>query len=149
MMGRQDWPRGRRYDRRGRGGMMGGCQMNPMMMGGMGMMPMMAGDCCMNPMMMGGRGMMGGGMGMMGYNPEQAEKYLQNYDKYQKFFTETRELRKKLYDMRFDYSEARWNPNTTVKELHDMQVKMNQLREDIYKKRPQGLCPPGKSPKRR
>ena len=103
--------------------------MNPMMMGGMGMMPMM----------MRGRGMMMGGMGMMGYDPEQAEKYLKNYDKYQKFFTETRDLRKKVYDLRFDYGEAHWNPNTTVKELHDMQVKMNKLREEIYKKRPQDL----------
>ncbi len=107
--------------------MMNGCRMNPMMMSGLGMGPMM------NSKM----GMMGGGISpMMGYDPEQNNNYQQNYQKFQKFFQETRTARKQLNDMQFDYGEARWNKDTTLGELQEMRTKMNNLRQEIYKKRP-------------
>jgi len=108
--------------------MMNGCRMNPMMMSGQGMRSMM------KPMM---KGMMGGGMSpMMGYNPEQNNNYQQNYQKFQKFFQETKTARKQLNDMQFDYGEALWNKDTTLGELQEMRTKMNNLRQEIYKKRP-------------
>ncbi len=104
---------------------------------GRGMMPIMMNGCRINPMMMKG-GMMGGGgmMPMMG-NPSQTANYLKNYEKFQKFFNETRNLRKKLNDLQFEYGEARWNPDTTLGELQHMRVRLNKLRQKIYAKRPQ------------
>ncbi len=110
--------------------MMNGCRMSPMMMEG-GMMGMMM------PMMR-GKGMMGRGMmPMMGYNPALSSNYFKNYKKFQKFFNETRNLRKKLNDLQFEYGEARWNPNTTLGELQRMRARLNKLRQKIYAKRPQ------------
>ncbi len=93
-----------------------------------GMMPMMMNDCRMNPMMMKG--------GMMG-NPSQTANYMKNYKKFQKFFNETRNLRKKLNDLQFEYGEAHWNPATTLGELQHMRARLNKLRQKIYAKRPQ------------
>ncbi|VAW40052.1 Zinc resistance-associated protein [hydrothermal vent metagenome] len=116
-------------------GMMGKGMMGKGMMGkgmmGKGMMPMMMNGCRMNSMMMGG-----GMMPMMG-NPSQTADYLKNYKKFQKFFNETRNQRKKLNDLQFEYGEARWNPNTTLGELQRMRVRLNKLRQKIYAKRPQ------------
>ncbi len=109
--------------------MMNGCRMSPTMLEG-GMMNMMP------PMMrerMMGRGM----MPMMGYNPAMAGNYFKKYKKFQKFFKETRNLRKKLNDLQFEYGEARWNPDTTLGELQRMRSRLNKLRQKIYAKRPQ------------
>ncbi len=117
-----------------------------MMKGPQKMMPMMMNGCRMNPMMMSGMGaMMSGNMGMMGsdmspmmgFDPEQSENGMKNYQKYQKFFNETRNERKQLNDMQFEYGEARWNQDTTIGELQKMRQKMNELRQEIYQKRPQ------------
>ena len=83
------------------------------MKGNYGMMPMM------------------GGPGMMHHLG------LDNYKKYGTFAKESRDLRKKLHDLMFDYGEARWNPDTTVGELNKMAEEMKQLRQDIQKKIPQ------------
>ncbi len=112
---------------------------------GKGMMPMMMNGCRMNPMMMeggmmsmmGGEGMMGRGMTPMMGNPSQMANYFKNYKKFQKFFNETHNLRKKLNDLQFEYGEARWNPNTTLGELQRMRARLNKLRQKIYAKRPQ------------
>jgi hypothetical protein len=76
--------------------------------------------------------MMGGysygmGPGMIGYySPEQYEK---QFKEQQDFFDTTRELRKKLHDLRFDYAEALRNPETDRKDLE----KMNEEMESIWK----------------
>ncbi len=120
------------------GGMMsrkGMMKNNGMMSRGMmgkGMMPMMMNGCRMSPMML-----EGGMMPMMGYNPALSSNYFKNYKKFQKFFNETRNLRKKLNDLQFEYGEARWNPNTTLGELQRMRARLNKLRQKIYAKRPQ------------
>jgi hypothetical protein len=115
-------------------GMMGG---GSNMMGNYGMMPMMGGGYGMTPCTTGGsynmmrhNGMMSmmGGLGMM------QTPGLDNLKKYETFAKETRNLRKKLHDLMFDYGEARWNPDTTVGELNKMAEEMNQLRQDIQKK---------------
>lgn len=93
--------------------MMNRSDMMPMMMGGYGMMPMM------------------GGFGMMqnlGYD---------NYKKYEAFAKETKDLRKKLHDLMFEYGEARWNPDTKIGDLNKMAEEINKLREDIHKRMPQ------------
>lgn len=128
-------------------GMMSRGMMGKKMMG-KGMMPMMMNGCRMSPMMMEG-GMMSmmpmmreemmsrGMMPMMGYNPAMAGNYLKKYKKFQKFFNETRNLRKKLNDLQFEYGEARWNPDTTLGELQRMRMRLNKLRQKIYARRPQ------------
>jgi hypothetical protein len=123
----------------GKQGMMGGKgMMGGGMMGPRNMMPMMMNGCRMNPTMMGKGGMMGGGMEpMMGYDPGRYTQNMQQYKDYQKFFAETRSQRKQLNDMEFEYREARWNPDTTLGELQKMREKMDGLRQEIYKKRPQ------------
>jgi len=119
-------------------------QMLPgMMMGnnsGIGMMRSgMAGPWMMggNAMRMMGPGMAGGGMmmgtPMMGFaaglDSEQIEKY-------EKFMKETKELRRNLHDMRFEYGEALWNPDTTLKDLRGRLKDMNQLQQKIQQKMP-------------
>jgi hypothetical protein len=132
-------------------------QMQPgMMMGnrGMGMMApgmmrnMMSGG--MQPgMMMGSRGMMGPGMmgSMMGGSMHfgmmmspmmclAAGMDKKKIVQYEKFIQETKAMRKKLWDLRFEYGEALWNPNTTMKELWGMFEKINQLQKEIQQKMP-------------
>ncbi|MEN8232140.1 MAG: hypothetical protein ABFR35_05610 [Thermodesulfobacteriota bacterium] len=139
-------------------GMMGGGYgygMNPGMMGGgygygmnqgmmsgygQGMMPNMMGTGthpCMsgygygiNSGTMGGYGM---GPGMMGYySPEQYEK---QFKKHQDFLDETRELRKKLHNLKFDFSEAQRNPDTKREDLKKINAEMESIWEQIYKKK--------------
>lgn len=118
-------------------GMMGGHGrgMGPGIMGGgygygMGMM----GDYGygMGPGMMGGYGH---GMEpcMMGYyTPEQYEKH---YRENQTFLDATKELRKKLHTLKFDYAEARRNPATKREDLEKMNAEMENLWKQIYEKR--------------
>ncbi len=49
---------------------------------------------------------------------------------------ETKELRKKLHDMRFEYGEALWNPDTTLKGLRELLKDMNQLQQKIQQRMP-------------
>ena len=101
----------------------------------------------MGPGMMRGYGMgpdrMGGAYGYRHRMPRRGNCYGFGYGpgrnpadqaKFQKFLDETREMRKKLYDMRFDYREMLRNPDTTLKDKMDMERKMFELRQQIQKK---------------
>jgi len=120
-------------------GMMGGYGMGPGMMGGYGHgmhHNMMGGGCYgMGPDMMGGYGY-GMGPGMMGYySPEQYEKQLKDQ---QEFLDATKELRKKMHDLKFDYAEALRNPKTEQKDLEKMNAEMENIWKQIYEKRESG-----------
>lgn len=106
-------------------GMMGSG--NNMMGGGYGMTPCTTGGAY-NMMSHNGMMPMMGGLGMM-----HAQGF-DNLKKYETFAKETRDLRKKLHNLMFDYGEARWNPSTTVGDLNKMAEEMNELRQDIQKK---------------
>ena len=86
----------------------------------------------MYPGMMGGYGY-GMGPGMMGYNsPEQYEKQLKEN---QDFLNETKELRKKMHTLRFDYAEALRNPETNKKDLERLNAEMESILKQIYEKK--------------
>lgn len=107
------------------GTMMGPWMMDNIMGGGMMMGPGMMGNMMSGGMMMGSP-MMGFAVGM------DNEKIAQ----YEKFMKETKEMRRKLYNMRFEYGEALWNPDTTLKDLREILKKMNQLQQEIQQKMP-------------
>ena len=102
-----------------------------------------------NGHMMGGYGMMHGGYGMMGgygggYGDCPGAAYFGengwNSEVHQKFLEETAVLRKELNDKRFEYAEARRNPNTTMeqlasieKEVIDIRTKLQEKAEQSYK----------------
>ncbi len=141
--------------------MMGsGYGMNPGMMGGgygYGMMPNMMGYG-MGPGMMGGQGygmgrgmgpgmmqgygypgMMGGyGMGcgmypgMMGYGSQ--EDYKKYKEKQKKFLKETKELRRKLHSIKFDFNEEARNPEANREKLQKMGKEIYELYEKIRRK---------------
>ena len=109
-------------------GMMNRGMMGPGMMGygGYGMMN----RGMMGPGMMGygGYGMMNRGMmgpGMMGeYNTETYKKYMD----------ETLDLRKKLHNMKFEYSEAARNPKTTRETVSTLEKEIWDLQKEINEK---------------
>ncbi len=102
-------------------------------MHGRGMMGngMMAGNMMMGPGM--GRGMMvqgqAGCMNMMG-----GASFNFSAEDQQKFMDETKDLRRKMHDMRFDYMEAMRNPDTKLGDLADMEQKMLDVRKELLKK---------------
>ncbi len=124
-------------------GMPPGMMMNP----GMGRGMMGAGPYGYAPGMMGGspygygpgymmgQGMMRFGMGpgmirglgMMGYIPSEA---------FQKFFDETRTLRKELHDLMFDYAEVLRQPKIDREKRIELENKIQSLRQKIYEKAP-------------
>jgi len=115
-------------------GMMGGYGMGPGMMGGCGMSPgMMGGGYGMGPGMMGGGYGMGPGM-MGGYGMGQGTPGPADPEKYQKFLDETKESRKKLHDLRFEYSELMRNPKGTMKDKMQMEKKMFELQQELQEK---------------
>jgi hypothetical protein len=131
------------------GGMMGGPQqqqqyqqggygMGPGMMG-YGMGPGMMGYG-MGPGMMGygmGPGMMGQGMGpgMMGYGMGPGMMNVYN-PQMKEFLDETKDLRKKLHTMQFDYSEALRDPETKPETITKLQNEMKDLFIRLQKKAP-------------
>jgi hypothetical protein len=132
-------------------GMMGGYGygMSPQMMGGYGMGPQMMGGYgygMHHPGMMGGYGygmspqMMGGwghhGMhhpgGGWGMPPcTQGSQYKSSED-YNKFMDETRDERRKLHSLMFDYGEARRSPETDPEKLQDIEKEIYELRNKIF-----------------
>ena len=112
-----------------------GYGMHPGTMGGhgYGMHPGMMGGGYgygRNPGMMGGYGM---GPGMMGYySPEQYEK---QFKEHQDFLDESRELRKKLHTLKFDFTEARRNPETKRDDLDKINAEMETIFKQIYEKK--------------
>jgi hypothetical protein len=116
------------------GGMMGGYGMGPGMMGGMMGPGMMGGYGMMGSGMMGDYGMMGRMRGMMG-----AGSYgMQGLDPaaYQKYLNDTRELRKKLHDKKFDYFEAARNPDIKRESLMKLEKEILDLQWELYEKAP-------------
>ncbi len=128
-------------------GMMGGCRMGmgSGMMGGYGMGPRMMEGYGMGPGTMGNYGY-GMGPGMRDGNCDCRRHMHGNRhgygmgrssadrEKFGKFLDETRELRKKLYMLRFDYREMLRNPETTLKEKMEMEKKMFDLGQQIQEK---------------
>jgi hypothetical protein len=113
-----------------------GYNMGPQMMGsyGYGMNPGMMGGYGygMNPQMMGGYGQ-GMGPNMMGYySPEQYEK---QYKEFQGFLDDTRELRKKLHTLKFDFVEAQRNSATKREDLEKMNSEMEGIWKQIFEKK--------------
>jgi mono/diheme cytochrome c family protein len=109
-------------------GMMGHGMMGYGMMGGHGMGPgMMGGGMMMGHSTMGGYGM---GPGMM-------RGYYQS-EECQKFLDDTANLRKELYDKRFEYSEAYRNPKTTPEMIVKLEREILELQKKIYIKAPLG-----------
>jgi len=113
-------------------GMMGCYGMGPGMMMGSGMGPGM--------MMGGGMGpgmMMGGGMGQM--HRHMMEEYgwgpgMNRFDspeQYEKFLDATKDMRKKMHDLRFEYGEMMRNPTTTMGDLKKMEQEMFNLQKKI------------------
>jgi hypothetical protein len=73
------------------------------------------------------------GPGMMGYySPEQYEKQFKNQ---QEFLNDTKELRKKMHALKFDYAEALRNPETDKKDLDRINAEMESIWKLIYEKR--------------
>jgi hypothetical protein len=114
----------------------GGYGMGPGMMGyggygmGPGMMEPGCGGYGMGPGMMGygmGRGQWGGCGCYPGATKEDVEKYNKALDA-------TRELRRKLHDMRFDYNEALRNPKISADKKQEMADEIFQLQEKIREK---------------
>jgi peptidoglycan hydrolase CwlO-like protein len=105
-------------------GMMGGCGM----MGGMMGRGMMGGCDMMGGGMM-GSGMMGGcgmGPGMWGYGYQQKA--------FQKFLDDTKDLRKELHNLKFEYFEAVRNPDSKPEDIDKLEKEMNELQKKIYEK---------------
>ncbi len=121
------------YGRGMQPGMMGGYGygMGPGMMGyGHGMHPGMMGYG-MGPGMMSGYGY-GMGPGRMGYgSQEEYKKYQENQVK---FLDETKELRRKLHSMKFDFSEEARDPEANREKLQEMEKEMYELHEKIRAK---------------
>lgn len=96
------------------------------MMGGMGMGSGMMGDMGMGSGMTGEMGMMGGKSPMM-----------QNFgsvEDFETFLEETKEQRRKLHTMRFEYMEKMRQPETTIGELKQMKKDINNLMKEIHGK---------------
>jgi len=110
-------------------GMMGGCgMMGGGMMGGMMGRGMMGGCDMMGGGMM-GSGMMGGcgmGPGMWGYGYQQKA--------FQKFLDDTKDLRKELHNLKFEYFEAARNPDSKPEDIDKLEKEMNELQKKIYEK---------------
>jgi hypothetical protein len=118
-------------------GMMG-YGMGPGMMG-YGMGPGMMGQG-MGPGMMGygmGPGMMGQGMGpgMMGYGMGPGMMNVYN-PQMKEFLDETKDLRKKLHTLQFDYSEALRDPETKPETITKLKNEMKDLFIRLQKKAP-------------
>ena len=117
----------------GPGQMMGGQQTQQSAQTGGGYYPQY-----MNPGMMGGYGMgpgMMGGYGGYGTCPNcgayQGQQFKSNED-YSKFLDETKEQRKKLHEMMFEYNEEIRSPNPDREKLSNMEKEIYELRNEIF-----------------
>lgn len=79
----------------------------------------------------------GMGPGMMGPGYGAGQGYGQS-EECQKFLDGTVNLRKELYNKRFEYSEAMRNPKTTQGTAAKLENEIQQLQEDISGKAPRG-----------
>ncbi len=82
----------------------------------------------------GGGHMMGPGYG--GHMIGPMESGGPGYGADRDFLDETSELRKKLHDKRFEYFEARRNPETDAETLTGLEKEIREIQEKIYEKAP-------------
>ena len=113
-----------------------GYGMSPQMMGGgygYGMGPQMMGNYGygMGPQMMGGYGY-GAGQQMM--SPEAEKQYKEYNEKSNRFLDETRDLRKELHSLKFEYHEALRSTPEPNEKLDKMRREMFDLHQKIYNK---------------
>ena len=109
-------------------GMMGGGAMGGPMMG-YGMGSGMGGGMMQGYGMGSMHQMMGGnGMGMYGQRGSSGL----DREKMRAFLDETRELRKQIHDLRFDYGEKKRNPATTIGELQQMEAELADLHKQLW-----------------
>jgi hypothetical protein len=88
--------------------------------------------CWMNPSgMMGGFGMRSN---MMGYGCRGWENCQKLQEEKEKFLEETKDLRRKLYILQFDYSEAARNPEEDSEKMLAMEKEMDELQRKIQEK---------------
>ncbi|MDD2469285.1 MAG: Spy/CpxP family protein refolding chaperone [Desulfobulbus sp.] len=79
----------------------------------------------MGPGMMGyGYGHMMGRGGMMGYGGGMGMMYKLTPEQREQFYNETKELRKKMYDLRFEYMEAMHDPKSSPQDLAKIEKEM-------------------------
>ncbi|HHO47838.1 MAG TPA: hypothetical protein ENN06_05230 [Desulfobacteraceae bacterium] len=105
--------------------------MHPGMMGCYGMGPGMMGGYGMGPGMMGGYGMGLMKQHMMAeYGSEPGMKPFRSPEQYEKFLDATRDMRKKMHDLRFEYGEMMRNPATTMGDLKKKEQEMMELRRN-------------------
>ena len=72
------------------------------------------------------------GIGVMGYIPSEA---------FQKFFKDTRKLRKELNGLMFDYAEMLREPTQDPEKRIKMENKIMALRQQVYDKAPRYQWP--------
>ena len=99
-------------------------QMNPAMMGGYGM----------HPNMMGGWGHHGMHQMMGGYGMPPCTGLQGPYktnEEYTKFLDDTREERRKLHSLMFDYGESMRSPEPDKEKLQEMEKEIFELRDKI------------------
>jgi len=96
-------------------GMMGEYGMGPGMMHGYGYGPCMFGGC-------------------FDHDPVPGQPGGVASEKYQKFLDETKDLRKKLHDLRFEYGEMARNPTTTIEDRNKMEKEILDLQQKIREK---------------
>lgn len=117
-------------------GMIGGYGFDPRMMQNYAMRQGMMHryDMGHDGMMQGYGGMGYGMMGGQGYC--QGPVHMWNYksEEDNKFMEETKETRKKLHDLHFEYGEIMRNPKTTVEDLRNMEKKIYELQQKLRKK---------------
>jgi hypothetical protein len=114
--------------------MMGGYGMHPNMMGGYGMHPNMMGGYGMHPNMMGGWGHHGMHQMMGGYGMPPCTGLQGPYktnEEYTKFLDDTREERRKLHSLMFDYGESMRSPEPDKEKLQEMEKEIFELRDKI------------------
>ena len=128
---------GQNYSQHMNPGMMGaygGYGMGPQTMGnygyGMGHHEMMHGYSGY-PNKMGGYGY---NAGRQAINPEAEKQYKEYHEKTNRFFDETKELRKELHSLKFDYHEALRSTPEPSEKLDKMRREMFDLHQKIYNK---------------
>lgn len=95
---------------------------------------MMGGGYGMGPGMMDGGYGMGNHQMMRGYGWGPNSSRFNSPEQFDKFLNDTKDLRKKLHDMKFEYMEKMRDPQTTVGDLKKMQQEMYSLRKQIQEK---------------
>ena len=88
----------------------------------------------MHPGMMGGYGMGQQMMGGCGNQPHggMQQPYNQPNKEYEKFLDDTRDTRRKMHSLMFEYGEATRSPEPDKEKLEEMEKEMNELRSEMF-----------------